>query len=225
MRSLLASTVLIVSFVACTVDGGPSRTRIMPLGDSITAQSSSYRAPLYGRMAPIDFDFVGGEWNGDDPTPDPDHEGHPGATLADLDAHVAGYLRKHSPDVILLYAGVNDVLLERSGTVAANRLDRLLTTIFEVEPGARVVVARIAPVRAGGVYDDRGQIGVYDTLIPGVATPWQARGKDVDVVDCYTGYEPSWFSDDIHPDVAGFAFIAAQFRGALGPKAGTIELP
>jgi hypothetical protein len=66
--------------------------KIMPLGDSITdgvgssSGAGGYRDDLYQLLTNngVSFDFVGSINDG--VSPDPDHEGHDGATAEDIDA-------------------------------------------------------------------------------------------------------------------------------------------
>ena len=211
MRRIL----IVVVVCACTRD---DRFRIMPLGDSITAEVNAYRAPLYRGLVGYEVDFVGGESNHGESIPDNDHEGHPGFTLSDLESHVAGYISATPSDLILLYGGINDVATGISGADAAARLDQLLGTIYRTDPDTAVIVAAIAPVKSGGVYDSPSHTDNLVRLneaIPSVVSAWANEGKHVSWTDCDSGYGATWYSDDIHPDAAGYDFIAARFLAAI----------
>src|ERR1041384_5471974 len=84
----------------------PPAIRIMPVGDSITYGAvvpGGYRAPLYRLMTNAGFtvDFVGTATDNSAPSlPDPDHEGHSGWRIDQIDSVIEAVFGKVSdPDV------------------------------------------------------------------------------------------------------------------------------
>src|SRR5689334_8226516 len=77
---------------ASTVDAAAAPVRVMPLGDSITQGGSigGYRLDLGTKLraAGRSIDFVGSLTDGPASMPDRNHEGHPGWTIAQIDANV-----------------------------------------------------------------------------------------------------------------------------------------
>src|SRR5437879_7205666 len=90
LRKALAA----LGFIACVVcaTASPPQIRILPLGDSIThgwIVPGGYRLPLYQLLtnAGYNVDFTGTQTdNGAPGLPDPDHEGHPGWTIRQINA-------------------------------------------------------------------------------------------------------------------------------------------
>ncbi len=108
------------------------KRRIMPLGDSITwgvtsveqdpasgqlvegpapDEAIGYRKKLLELLAQKAYpvDFVGGEHNGEAAgLTDPDHQGIPGITSAEVAARVYNWLDQNPADLVLLHIGTND---------------------------------------------------------------------------------------------------------------------
>ncbi|MDY7105326.1 MAG: GDSL-type esterase/lipase family protein [Actinomycetota bacterium] len=181
--SAAPTTTAAVTTTAAEASTGP--ITIMPLGDSLTAgddaevatQPQSYRGYLHAMLteAGYDVDMVGSQSSpavgdlADDP--DPDHEGHGGFTIgpdesalcdgcqpspANLSAHVEEWLAT-PPDVILLMAGVNDMLPEPEPTEtgyyrpvdpadAAGKLGDLVDQIAALAPDSTIVVGSYPPI-------------------------------------------------------------------------------
>jgi hypothetical protein len=80
-------------------------TRITPLGDSITAGPSCWRALLWDRLQQTGYtniDFVGTQSSGGCTVPfDTDHEGHPGMSATGIASQnlLPGWLSATNPDV------------------------------------------------------------------------------------------------------------------------------
>ncbi len=114
--------------------------RIMPLGNSITwdiwfndtrtdGERTGYRQQLWLdlRAENFDVDFVGGLSAGYDAVPafDPDNEGHPGWTSAQIAATVYNFLVASPADIILLHIGTNGLTTSASGVEdILNEVDR-----------------------------------------------------------------------------------------------------
>lgn len=122
-------------------------TRIMPLGDSITAgvtvgggctdadsdpncppegQRIGYRKKLYDDLTRSGYyvQLVGNLFNGSEAGLDPPndrHEGHGAYSTAQINSEVSGWLTSAEPHVILLHAGTNDANnAANSGTASPN---------------------------------------------------------------------------------------------------------
>ena len=184
--------------------------RIMPLGDSITAQHGSYRLRLYQLLSQDDVrvDFVGSVSSPIDPVPDRDHEGHPSLHIVQLD--VENWLPAAPADLVILHIGTNDIITDTSPEVAAARLDALIARIYRVSPRQPLIVTQIVPLRSTGTYWRRNpRIADFNGRMPAIVDRWRAAGKLIELVDCFNGYDTAaWFMDDVHPSATGFAFMA-----------------
>ena len=108
------------------------KTRIMPLGDSITKgiraascpnnpipdnEQIGYRAKLYQDLVDNGYviDFVGNQINGKSAIPpigDPDHQGIGGFKASDVEANITAYLTANPADIILLHIGTNNINID-----------------------------------------------------------------------------------------------------------------
>ena len=194
--------------------------RVMPLGDSITQGGSSggYRLDLGAKLrsAGRDVDFVGSAVDGPSSMPDRDHEGHPGWTIAQVDANVVNWLRTHAPRTVLLHIGTND-MYGSDPAGAPRRLSALVDKITAQAPSADVFVSTIIPIR----FADATVRGYNAAIVP-LLRAKAAAGKRVHVVDAYPAVPVSDLPDGIHPDAAGYAKMAAVWYDALRSVPGSI---
>ena len=132
-----------------------AKTRIMPLGDSITQGTSSgvadpdfqvsYRKALYDKLWAAgyvvdDEIFVGTLISGESVADfDPDHEGHPGWRANEIVAGRTGFeaqgkldewLNAEEPNIVLLHIGTNDVA---NGDQDWNEIEDILVVIDDYE--------------------------------------------------------------------------------------------
>lgn len=191
----------------------PEPLRIMPLGSSSTvgtgsAATAGFRGPLERLLARdhIAFDMVGSQRSGPAWLPDRDHEGHGGATMAQIQPHVAGWVARHDPDVILLQVGTNDLIAGIGAAATAQRLDTMLTTIGTVSKAHVIVVGVWAPLP--------GQAAArahYARLAPAVV----ARHRGVTFVDTSALLAPTDLFDGLHPDAGGYRKIARLWERSI----------
>lgn len=204
--------------------------RYMPLGDSVTeGYEGGYRIPLF-RSALADqlsITFVGGRANGPatvDGVPFPrEHEGHGGFyidrshsndNIADL---VVAALAAHSPHIIALMIGANDVARAHMPDSSA-RLALLLDRIITAAPDALIVLAQITPAQSD---EDNGFVEAYNRDLPALVTARQALGKHIILVDMYSAftahpdYKTSLMYDNLHPGPAGDEVMASVWYAAI----------
>lgn len=122
------------------------------------------------------------------------------------------------PDAVLLLVGTNDVArLEMAG--AQTRYRALLTKITTLRPDARVFAAKITPWAANSA-----SVTQINQVITGLVTEFKNAGKKVNLVDLHTGYSGS-FVDGVHPDEAGYQWMADRWHAALLSAYGTPVVP
>lgn len=122
------------------------------------------------------------------------------------------------PDAVLLMIGTNDV---GSNLVAGSqkRFEKLLTILTTLRPDAHLFIAKITPYPK--LAED---VTTYNKMVSAVVANFQAKGKKITLVDMNTGYPDGAFVDGIHPNVAGYEWMAKRWYEALAATYGN-QLP
>ncbi|MFD5831213.1 cellulose binding domain-containing protein [Lentzea sp. NPDC060358] len=194
--------------------------RVMPLGDSITQGGSigGYRLDLGTKLraAGRSVDFVGSLADGPGSMPDRNHEGHPGWTIAQVDANVVNWLRTYTPRTVLLHIGTNDMYGSDPGG-APQRLSALVDKITAQAPNAEVFVSTIIPIRFADA-----TVRNYNSAIVPLLRAKASAGKRVHVVDMYPAVPISDLPDGIHPNASGYSKMATVWFNALAAVPGSV---
>lgn len=160
-------------------------TRIMLLGDSLTAQGEG-RLPLARRLKEegYAFEFVGSQ--GQHPFR---HEGHGGFTIGpdqskpgNLYDRVCTWIPAAKPDLIFLLVGNNDYN-GKAGVDPAEapaRLEALIRKITALAPDAEVIVSTV--LRIAAVDDYAGEL---NRSIPGIVENLRKEGRRVRLADLH----------------------------------------
>ncbi len=212
---------------ALSVEAIPA-VRILPLGDSITSGcctdtdiEGGYRTELYRMLtsAGYNVDFVG---TIRDPHPpatlgDPDHEGHGGYQIRDIDAGIEKWLgAMDDPDVILLLIGTNDYSDLKDSPRAIDRLDNLITHLADLRPFAKIIVANLLR-RADKPASDLAIQTTFNPHVPEIVARQASLGVGISFVDlraCCDG-PTDLASDRLHPSLSGFSRIAGAWFEAV----------
>ncbi|KAI4949022.1 hypothetical protein J4E91_005485 [Alternaria rosae] len=188
--------------------------RILPLGDSITwggqpgadNGTNGYRAQLIHALIRARYasvDFVGTQRSG--LMSNNDNEGHPGATISELQGVMKAGLQMR-PNVVLLHIGTNDLARpespEETWADAPKRLAGLLDDVLDICPDAAVLVAKIIQAADTQTNDN---IKTFNDVVPAVVKKKLDQGFKVAVVD-HSVVLPKELVDGLHPWV---------FRGYL----------
>jgi len=189
--------------------------KIMPLGDSITRgwygsiYYWGYRQPLYVNLTNggYDFDFVGSQALGS--FPDPDHEGHDGWGADQILANLSTYLSAHTPDIILLHIGTNDITY---GNQDVNEVNDILATIDDYSESATVILALI--INRNPYNSATTQ---FNEDVNNMALNRIASGDDIIIVDMESAlnYPTDINWDGLHPNDSGYAKMAEVWYNAL----------
>ncbi|MFN8487799.1 MAG: SGNH/GDSL hydrolase family protein [Caldilineaceae bacterium] len=184
--------------------------KIMPLGDSITYVTSSYRGFLFTKLTQAGYrvDMVGTRSDLPIGGSDPDHEGHNGATIGPGEPnewseippyysnqndlyHLAPTFMAQNPDVILLLIGINDYTNYMSATgqpvsydanaQSPTKLANLIDRILGAKPDVKIFVASLLPVSTAK--SATFPTAPFNAAIPGIVAQRAAAGKQVYFVD------------------------------------------
>jgi lysophospholipase L1-like esterase len=193
--------------------------RVMPVGDSITdgyGAPGGYRAPLYRLMtnAGYNLDFVGtAADNGAAGLPDPDHEGHSGWRIDQIDSTIESVFDKVSdPDIILLLIGTNDYGQGYDTPHAIDRLENLIARMATNRPYCKIIVANLL-VR-GEPYNTQIQT-TFNPYIPALVQRQRALGREVYFDDLRSAVPLADFPDQLHPGALGYAKMATNWLAAI----------
>jgi len=210
-------------------------TRIMPLGDSITYGTHNgtldpetdvaYRLHLWNALnnAGYTFDFVGSQTGGTDYAPpfDPDNEGHPGESAAEIAAGVYNYLKNNPADIALLHIGTNELRTDTTDVSAAlNEIDRYER---DFNRHVSVILARIinrATDAPESNETDRQMTSEFNNNLETMAQNRIANGDDIVVVDMEKGAGIDYsiatdMVDYLHLSDTGYAKMARLWFDAL----------
>ena len=174
-----------------------SYRRLWPLGDSLTEgfpypqmSEFTYRAHLK-KLRP-DLLHVGTLPGG--------HDGHGGLRTDELASQVPAWLAEiDRPDIVLVYAGTNDVL---QGVGFA--LPELIGALQEHLPAAKILVARISLWNPESAPVSRFNYEQLDNLV------------DVDLVNFETAFPPDqYWLDGLHLNTSGYEHMAQIWFEAL----------
>jgi len=174
--STLLIFITVISLINMEAPAASKTIKIMPVGDSCTegmggGEMGSYRTELYRLLtqAGLSIDFVGSQRSGPSSLPDKDHEGHSGWTIPQIASNINNWLNTHNPDVVFLWIGGNDLLL--NGNLNATGLSNLIDQIFTVKPNVTLFVADYYPWPEA--------IKQYNAVIPGIVQQKANAGKKV----------------------------------------------
>ncbi|HOM01384.1 MAG TPA: GDSL-type esterase/lipase family protein [Acetivibrio sp.] len=206
--STLLVFLIVIGLISTKAPAATKTIKIMPVGDSCTegmggGEMGSYRTDLYKLLtdAGLSIDFVGSQRSGPNSLPDKDHEGHSGWTIPQVASNINNWLNTHNPDVVFLWIGGNDLLLNNN--LNATGLSNLIDQIFTVKPNVTLFVADYYP------WPDA--IKQYNAVIPGIVQQKANAGKKVYFVKLSDiqfdrNTDISW--DGLHLSTTGYTKVA-----------------
>ena len=227
-----------------TVEIIVGRTRIMPLGDSITEgtlgrnppltgpdiippeQRVGYRRALYKSLGDAGYaiDFVGSLSDGAQANPpivDPHHEGHGGQKDEFIAQNVMEFLTTNPADLVLLHIGTNDLNSNPPDT-AADDVETILDNIDAWEQANRPVTVFLALITDRRSENNQQElpnpdVDMFNANIQALARNRISAGDDLVIVNQHTAlkYPDDLAPDQVHPDQAGYDKMARQWFAAI----------
>ena len=224
----LWSIILILLFAAEAAYG--QAVRIMPMGDSTTSgyrQYVSYRYDLWFDLldAGFDVDFVGGQITTDgnpnlDFYPeyltafDRDHEGFSGYRTDQLAEIARSVSARQQPDIVLLWAGINDIWEQGAAGVTNARfgLRDIIEDLRASVPGVTILLALTPPYD----HDNSEFVTPLNTAIADIVVELDSPGSPIILVDLHSGYNiGSMTWDNVHQNRNGEAWVADRWFEVL----------
>ncbi|KAL3457120.1 SGNH hydrolase-type esterase domain-containing protein [Aspergillus heterothallicus] len=195
-------------------DTKPFLLRVMPLGASITVgyrstDGNGYRKALREqlRYAGWEVDMVGSLTNGT--MKDNQNEGHFGDTIDQIRAAASRSLDMQ-PNLILINAGTNDAIQNRAIRDADERMDTLLTDLFNSIPNTTIVLSTlIANTHAQRV------VQRINSEYRNLAARRRAAGDRVVLAEMAYFVGSEYLVDGTHPDDEGYRAMAAVWWAAV----------
>lgn len=234
--------IILLLLVGFTGNAFSAAIRIMPLGDSITAGSSSgvvdpaawisYRKDLRDLLAARRYStvFVGSLSNGAAVAgfTDTKHEGHGGWQAAgganSILPNLNGFLTANPPDVVLLHIGTNDISSGQSPAGIRDEINSILDEIdnYEQGPPLRPVWVVLALIVNRATGDSlRDETTDLNNRLDLLAASRRNSGDKIVVVDMelaiddYDKIPNGEMFDDIHPYATGYTKMAQAWYDEL----------
>ena len=189
----------------------------MPLGNSITDGYNvpgGYRINLSKQLTNegVNFEFVGSMKNGPESLSSKNHEGHSGWRIEQINQLVKRWLKKGQPEIILLMIGTNDLAQNYLVETAPERLNKLISDIFNKLPEVQILVASIPPIDEPII---NKKVQDYNSAIKVIVLNRKKQGDRLEFVDIYSGLIMEDLADGVHPNIQGHNKIAQIWETAL----------
>ena len=203
--------------------------KIMPLGDSITYENhfsdlshprpkgvrSAYRNYLWYKLKDVNYDinFVGSQTAGQDIQPpfDPHNEGHPSWTSYDIAERTYEWVKKYSPDIVLLHIGSNDWDSSVSG------VDTILARINRVAKDEKRTIKTIVALILDRTNHEEWIVR-FNNNLRSLVNKHKKSGENVALVNMYSGAGINYkedMSDHTHPNDVGYEKMANVWFSAI----------
>lgn len=195
-------------------------TKIMPLGDSITA-SDFWRTSLLNKLTSngYDVEFVGTQGS---------HEGHGGMLVTNLAAtdQLTGWLSSTNPDIVLMHFGTNDCWSNIGTTAILNAYTILVEQMRANNPNMKIVVAQIIPMHPNDDADYDARVVDLNSSMVSWASELSTSESPIILVDQYTGFDTSTDTyDGVHPNSSGSQKMCDKWYESLSTILPTPETP
>lgn len=196
------------------------------MGDSITEGAGStagyggYRKPLFNLLTAggFNFDFVGTNTANSSLVGDPDHEGHGGWVIGQLDSNLVGWLNAidvpgvDDPDILLLHIGTNNFGSGAANFGAIDEFKNFVRRVTQLRPNMHIVVTNL--MQRGGAADTHIQ-AEFNPYVKNFADDLAAHGALVTFLDMRAAVPISDMPDQLHPNDTGYAKMANAWYGAI----------
>ena len=199
--------------------------KILAFGDSITSGEypteptpGAYRLQLSNNFGSynLNVDFIGSQVNQGTNLDDAEHEGHPGWTINELTTLLdEGELKNYKPDIVLLMAGINDIL--KSSDDASQVIDDLNHSIDRLQEefsDAQILVSSLTPLDSSIKSEQLANtVEEVNALLPELAAE---QGQQVTYVNAGGSIAPrDLVADGIHPNEEGYQKIGNAWFDAI----------
>ena len=191
----------------------------MPLGGSVTYGSKSthqngYRAALYNLLTSRGYQvtMLGSRQSGS--VAQNSHEGWRGFRIDQLEPKARLSVPKYQPNLITLNVGSNDCRQDYEIATAGERIQALLSCVWEGSPDATVLLSTLI-VNADEAVEER--VLRVNEQFGSVVRTAQRSGKRCALVDmhCVNGPQADELADGTHPNDLGYEKMARIWYDAI----------
>ena len=183
--------------------------------------AGGFRGPLLARLAAAGIPaHYQGHVNSGLPLGNNAHEGHGGWGAEHLDLCAESYLEGHSPDVVLLHVGTNDLIGTAEPASIAMRVDSIRRKIVRASPDTRVLIAtvpgRFAPSGARDAAFEARRDAVAARVAEASGYDFPCTGGNLPDMGVLTASEMNLVGGaGFHPNPAGYERMARIWFSAL----------
>ncbi|RDW68818.1 putative esterase [Aspergillus mulundensis] len=206
--------------------------RILPLGASITwgmgsTTGNGYRGPLRSqlRFSGWEVNMVGSKSNGE--MEDNDVEAHSGDLISEVHA-ASQHSYIYKPNIVLINAGTNDCNRAIDIPGAGQRMRSLITDLLSAPDMAKTLII-LSTLLPSGNANIAANTPAVNAQYRDLVTAMRSEGRFIVLAEMnadpsFLDY-PSDFSDDTHPNDAGYAKMARVWYEAIRGAAGENLIP
>lgn len=123
---------------------------------------------------------------------------------------VANVIDSINPDIVLLHIGTNDYSLPV--TTSMNNIHGIINAVRINNPNVIFFVANMIPIGKSQFQDANNALAA---AIESDIESYSTQSSSVHLVDVRTDYDMTWFTDMVHPDSRGEAFMADRWADAI----------
>lgn len=199
--------------------------KVMPIGSSTvqgeySSNGAGFRYPLYKTMTTVDkktVDFVGSQFNGPNDY-DRNHEGHSGWMIGsngplDLNTYITNWMNTYKPDIVIFYAGTNDLGNNASAADTAARFDLISSKIFAAAPATKFIVGSLFhPIDNSSV---AAKARDFNARLKPIADKYRSQGRSMQIVDLDSIITNADHANGLHLNDNGYNKVAAAFLNAV----------
>jgi hypothetical protein len=209
-------------------DDSAAPVRVLLTGDSVTHGRHGdytwrYRLAKELQRQSVAFNFVGSTSTPyqdpgfptstyADPNFDHDHFAKAGWKLSEMVGQIGAEVSAQQPDVVVLEAGVNDLLKGSNADALEQALRSWIVAARSGKSDVRIVLSPVLAEVKADADTVNAAAADYDSRLAGVATDLGTADSPITVADTTRGWTPSTTNtwDGLHPTPTGETFIAQR---------------
>jgi hypothetical protein len=193
--------------------------RILPFGDGIVlgeGASGGFRTPLEELLLStgIEFEFVGRNTDNSFEMRYPNHEGWARADVAFLREDCLESAIQLAPELILLYAGAEDIRMLPNAGIAVARLEKLIMSLLADLPDCKILTSQLIPNRDHAAEQ---KVKAFNQGLGNLVETLSSKGRSVSRLKMHARVKPEHRNEAGLPNEQAYATMAeVWFQGIVG---------